>query len=99
MRDDRNLGDAMMFANKAHRLLQLLACRLGLSERRFIFRRPSHFRVGIRSAKAMKIQAPDIKSSIHKFVAPRATVEAVRDGQSGRESSAMNEKNPFHFVR
>ena len=89
----------MMSANKAHRLFQLVACGLGFSQRRFIFRGPSHFRVAIRSAKALKIQSPDIKSGIHKFIAPRTTVETVRDRQSGRESSAMNEKNHFHYVR
>src|ERR1700722_18211850 len=99
MRNDRNLGDAMTFTNKTHGLLQLLTCRPGLSQGWFIFRRLAHFRVWIRSAKALKIQTPDMKSSVYKFIAPRTTVETVRDGQSRRESSAMNEKYNFRFAR
>src|ERR1700721_414771 len=98
MRDDRNFWNAMMFTNKTHGLLQLLPCQAGLSQRRFIFRRLAHFRVWIRSAKARKIQTPDMKSSVRQFVAPRATIETVSDGQGRRKSSAVNVKDNFRFT-
>src|SRR5271156_5857706 len=98
MRDDRNFWNAMMFTNKTHGLLHLLTCQVGLSQRWFIFRRMAHFRIWIRSTKARKIQTPDMKSSVHQFIAPRTTIETVRDGRGRRKSSAVNVKDNFRFI-
>src|ERR1035441_4511052 len=95
---DRNLVNAMIITNKTHRLLQLLTSRLCLSQCRSKFRRLAHFGIRIRGAKTVKIQSPDMKSSVDQFITPRATVEAVRDGQGRREGPAVNVEDDFRFT-
>ena len=45
------------------------------------------------ASKPMEIEAPDVESGVAQLVAPRASIEAMGDGQGGREGAAVHVQN------
>ena len=65
--------------NEADDRLELLACVLSAAERRIRLRRLVHRGISVRISIAVKVEAPYIEAGLAQSIAPRITVEPVRD--------------------
>src|SRR5262249_20148718 len=62
----------------------------GAAKRRMALRRLRHLGIGVRGPEAVEVEAPSVEPGRDQRVAPRATVESVRDRQRRREGAAVH---------
>jgi hypothetical protein len=62
MGDYRDFRHTMMVGDEARSPLDLLACRFGATEDVLGFGGLCHLRIGVRRAKALEVETPDVES-------------------------------------